>query len=143
MIVRPWLFVLAPAALSLFGCTTAGTPPAEPAEAEAVLTGTVSYRARVALPADAVVELWLTDTSPLILAQAILAETTIATEGRQVPIAFELPYDPARIQADHTYGLRAAIRSGSEMLFASEKPTPVITQGNPTHVELWLAPVGE
>jgi putative lipoprotein len=108
-----------------------------------VLRGAIAYRERVALPPDAIVEVWLTDVSPLVLAVPVLAEATVRSEGRQVPLAFELRYDPSRIELEHDYAVRAVIRSGGSILFQTEKPRPVITKGNPTQVELWLVRAGE
>ncbi|MGH7430319.1 MAG: META domain-containing protein, partial [Candidatus Methylomirabilales bacterium] len=81
---------------------------------------------------------WMTDVSPFILAVPLIAETTVRPEGRQVPIPFELRYDHSRIAPDHTYAVKAAIRSAGRILFLTETAYPVITQGNPTQVDLWL-----
>ncbi len=125
-------------ALVLAGCAAYGTHIGGTADAQGVVRGTVAYRERVALPPDAVVEVWMTDVSPLILIQALVAETTVLPEGRQVPLPFELRYDPSRIAPDHDYGVKAVIRSGGRILFQTETAYPVITKGNPTQVELWL-----
>jgi putative lipoprotein len=122
----------------LFSRDSFARPTAQAPGEQGVVKGTVSYRERMALPPDAAVEVWITDVSPLILAQALLAEATIVTEGRQVPILFELRYDPSRIVADHDYAVKAAIRSAGEILFATETGALVITKGNPTDVQLWL-----
>ena len=55
-----------------------------------------------------------------------------------MPIPFELRYDAGRILPDHTYAVKAAIKGGGEMLFATATDTLVITKGNPTRVDLWL-----
>ncbi len=47
-----------------------------------VVTGSVAYRERIALPPDAVVELWIADASPENVAAPIVAETTVRPEGR-------------------------------------------------------------
>jgi putative lipoprotein len=93
----------------------------------------------MALPPDAVVDVWIADVSPMIVAQALLAETSVSTGGRQVPIPFELRYDSSRVVADHDYALKAAIRSAGEILFATDTGALVITKGNPTEVQLWAA----
>jgi putative lipoprotein len=113
-------------------------PDGSPTNTQAIVRGSVSYRERMALPPDAVVDLWITDVSPGFTAAVITAEANVATAGRQVPIPFEVPYDAGRIASDHDYGLRAVIRSGERTLFSTENPQLVITKGNPTEVELWL-----
>ena len=138
MRVRSWLSAWLLLCVAMPGCATRGTPDAGTPEAEGVVKGRVSYRERVALPPDAVVDLWIMDVSSGIVAQVITAEASVPTEGRQVPIPFEVRYDPARIAADHPYGIRAVIRAGGRTMFESEEPVLVITQGNPTDVDLWL-----
>jgi putative lipoprotein len=129
----------------LAGCT--GNGPAElqvtsatPATPTAV-RGTVAYRERMALPAEASVDVWITDIGSGVVTMAILAETTVAANGRQVPLPFELPLDPSRVNADRPYGIRAAIRAGGQTLFETREPTPVLTLGQPTTVALMLTRV--
>ncbi len=110
----------------------------ETADSEGVVRGTVVYRERVALPPDAVVEVWITDVSPLILAVPVIAETTVLSEGRQVPLPYELRYDPTRIEPDHDYAVKAVIKSAGRILFTTEAPYQVITKGNPTQIDLQL-----
>ena len=108
---------------------------------DGVIRGTVTYRERMALPPDAEVDVWLRDVTPGIQIMAVVAETTIASGGRQVPLAFELRYDPSRIVADHAYALRATIRGGGQSLFSTNTDTPVITQGHPATAEVRLSRV--
>src|SRR5262245_461093 len=132
---RPQGFALV--AFFILGCaaSSAHTPTRDE---PGVLRGSVSYRERVALPPDAVVEVWLIDVSPLIVPLALIAEATVPSQGRQVPIPFELRYDPKKIQPDHIYAVKAAIRSAGQSLFETQTPHRVITQGNPSQVERWL-----
>jgi putative lipoprotein len=121
----------------------ARVPPAAacascPSATAQAVTGTVTYRERIALPPDAVVDLWITDVSPLIMIQSIVSETTVHANGRQVPIPFQLSYDPALIIPGHTYAINAAILANGEMLFRTDRGVHVITQHNPTHVDLVL-----
>ena len=92
--------------------------------------GTVAYRERLALPDDATVDVWITDIGSGIVTMAVLGETSVAARGRQGPLSFELPIDPARVNADRPYGIRAAIRAGGATLFETREPTPVLTQGH-------------
>lgn len=100
--------------------------------------GSVAYRERVALPPDAVVEVWIVDASALVIAVPVLAETTVMPEGRQVPIPFELPFDSSRIEPDHDYTVKAVIRSEGRILFATDTDRLVITKGRPLQADLWL-----
>jgi putative lipoprotein len=58
--------------------------------------------------------------------------------GRQIPIPFELRYDPGKIEPKRTYALRATISSAGRMMFTTTNSYPVITRGNPTKVNLML-----
>lgn len=136
--MRIWFLVAAVLAVA----APASIVPASAGGDRDVLTGTVAYRERVALPPDAIVEVWMIDASPGMLTQAILAQTTIATQGRQVPIRFELRYERDRVLPDHHYVVKAVIKSQEQMLFASVDGQPVITQGHPNDVALSLRQVG-
>jgi len=125
------------ALLVLAGCG-AGMPFMTSANREPVLTGTVSYRERFALPPDSMLIVSLTDTSPVIVTTRIVAEAVLRVDGKEPPIPFELPYDRARIASDRDYGVRAAIRSGNRILFETSGAYPVITRGSPKRVELQL-----
>ncbi len=118
-------------------CARHGTPAAQAGSGTAV-TGTISYRERMALPPDAVVDVRLIDATRQDATARIVAQKSIDTDGRQVPIPFELAYDASDIDADHQYVLRAGIRSGDQLLFSTTEAHPVITGGSPTRVELML-----
>ncbi len=131
--------VLALAGLLLVGC--ARSPLAPPATQLGVLRGTVSYSERIALPADAVVDVRLSDVSQQDVAAPVVGQTRFASEGRQVPLPFEIRYDPARIEAKALYAVRATISSGGRMWFTTDTLHQVITQGHPTEVNLRLIQV--
>lgn len=105
---------------------------------QAAVTGSVAYRERIALPPDAVLEVRLSDVSRQDVAAPVIAETTVVPAGRQVPIPFELHYDPRKIEPNRTYAVRATIHSPGRMMFTTTTSYPVITQGNPTRVNLML-----
>ena len=66
----------------------------------------------------------------------LLGEQAIDTVGSQVPIPFEITYDPAAIDQRLTYAVRARITVDGQLMFTSTTTTRVITQGNPTNVEI-------
>jgi uncharacterized lipoprotein YbaY len=117
-------------------------PDSAATPSESVVRGTVAYRERIALPADALVEVWLTDISPGIVTMAIVGQTTVKSGGRQVPLPFELRYDPSRIDKTRNYGARAVIKSGETTLFESESPALAISQGVAKPVNLMLRRAG-
>lgn len=117
--------------------TTGAGAQATPNPPPAIVSGTVTYRERMALPANATLDVWIVDTTPGQNTAALLAETSTPVHG-QVPLPFELRIEPGRVQHEKTYGLQAAIRSGGQTLFASDTPVPVITHGHPSLVALTL-----
>lgn len=102
------------------------------------VTGHVTYRERVALPADAEVRVVLLDVSRQDAAATPVADTTIRPEGRQVPLPFALRYDPRQIDPRHDYAIRATITSGGQLAFTTTAVVKVITRDHPTMVDLML-----
>ncbi len=100
------------------------------------VTGTVTYLPRIALPANAVVEVSLVDVSRADAPATTLASQSIITGGRQVPIPFELVYNPEQIEPRFTYAVQARITVDGQLRFINTTQFAVITQGNPSQVEV-------
>jgi len=98
----------------------------------AAVTGTVTYLEKIALSPQALIEIRLLDSTGTDGAATLIGRRVIVAAGRQVPIPFEVWYDPARINPRDTYTLQARIFEGPELLFTTTQPYPVITQGHPT-----------
>jgi putative lipoprotein len=88
-----------------------------------------------------VIHVVLADVSRQDVAATTIAETTLRPDGRQVPLPFELAYDPAVIEPGHTYALRATIRSGGRLLFTTTTAYQVVTGGYSARADLLLAQV--
>lgn len=88
--------------------------------AEKVLKGEVTYRERVALPPDAVLSVQLADVSLADAPAAIIGERKVAPAG-QVPISFEIRFDPSVIRPKMTYTLQARITADNKLLFVSDE----------------------
>src|SRR5262245_60121684 len=121
------------------GCTKKA--PASPsALASARITGKITYLEKMALPADALIEVQLEDTSRQDAAGEVIGEQTILNPG-QVPVSFSIDYDPARIVSGHSYGIRAKILSNGQLLYTNSTAVPVITNGKPAkNVEVIVQP---
>jgi len=105
------------------------------------VTGTVTYRQRIALAPGSTVRVTLEDVSRADAPATLIAEQTIRPEG-QVPIPFTLEYDPARIDPIHRYAVRAHIRDADGRLrWSSTESYGVLTQGGPSQVEVVVHPV--
>ncbi|MBD2022498.1 YbaY family lipoprotein, partial [Leptolyngbya sp. FACHB-36] len=102
----------------------------------AVVTGTVFYLQRIALPPSAVVEVKLLDVSRPDAPAVTIAEQTLPTKGKQVPISFSLTYDPTKILPTHDYVVQARILVDGSPRWINTSRYAVITQGNPTQVDV-------
>lgn len=113
--------------------------------ADATLTGTVTYRPRIALPPNAVLSVKLLDVSRADAPSVTLAETRVGTDGAQVPLPFSLDYDADDIQPRNRYVVRAEIfDADGVLLWTTDTAYPVLTNGAPTDdVQIVLAQVTE
>lgn len=107
-----------------------------------VVSGTVTYRQRSALPPTAVLLVKIVDVSRADASATVITEQRIETAGKQVPISFDMAYDRSKIQDRNRYAVQAEIRDGGRLLFITDTSYPVITQGSPRNVEITLVPVG-
>jgi len=105
-------------------------PSSEPT---AVVSGTVSYRERMALSDNAVVEISLQDVSRADAPAIEIARQRITRPG-QVPVHFQLNYNPADIDERMTYTVQARITDQGKLLFINDTATPVLTRGAGTSV---------
>ena len=119
----------------------AGTCMAQDNSAKGIVTGTVTYRQRIALPPDASIKVSLQDVSRMDAAAIVICETEISAGGKQVPIPFELKYKPDGIDPARRYSVRATISVEGKLMFTSTRSYPVLTQGAPRDVEILLQQV--
>jgi putative lipoprotein len=105
------------------------------AQGDAKVTGTVRYLERIALPPSEV-RVTLQDVSRADASATILAEQRFDSAGNQPPYLFELSYDPAQIQDNGRYVVRAEIRTEGQLVYTTTESYPVITGGNPSTADL-------
>ncbi|KKB12840.1 hypothetical protein VE25_05215 [Devosia geojensis] len=105
----------APPAALFVAALLAGTAFADGAS----ISGTASYRERIALPPDAVLEVQLADVSLADAPARIIASTRVDPAG-QVPIPFTLTFDPASIEDRATYAVSARIEVGDDLWFITD-----------------------
>lgn len=109
---------------------------------QAAVTGTIRYLQRSALPPEAVIDVQLVDVSRADAPATVISSQRIVAGGRQVPFAFELPYDLATIDPRFTYAVQARITIDGRLRFISTQAYQVITGGNPTSgVDVIVEPV--
>jgi putative lipoprotein len=100
------------------------------------ITGTATYRERIAIPPGAMLEVILLDVSLADVAAKEIATGTFEIDG--VPAPFEIAFDPARIEDRLTYSVAATITVDGEVWFRTTDVYPVLTRGNGTEVDLVL-----
>lgn len=127
------LFTLGVIALSLIGRHTAF--------AASTITGTATYRERIALPPAAVFEATLEDISRADAPATVLGRTRIESPGNP-PIRFGIDFDPAAIEARHRYAVRARITLDGKLMFTTDTVKPVLGPEQVTQLELLLVRVG-
>ena len=92
------------------------------------LSGTVTYRERIALPPGATIEVKLVDVSRADAPATTIAETSV-TAAAQVPIPYALAFDDAGIEPRRRYTLQARITVGGKLWFATTTHHPVLAGG--------------
>lgn len=117
------------------------SPPPNSGAAAHTVSGTVAYRERVAMPENANLSIQLQDTSRADAPAQVIAQQEITFAGRQVPVPFELAYEPAKIDPKHTYSVSARITVDGQLRFLNTSAHLVLTQGHPAKVNLMLQPV--
>lgn len=100
--------------------------PVEAAATQAI-TGTVGYRERIALPANAVVTVTLEDISLADAPSKTITEQTFEVGENSSPFAYSLEFNTADIQANHRYAVRATIKVDGKLRFTTDTNYAVIT----------------
>jgi uncharacterized lipoprotein YbaY/heat shock protein HslJ len=122
------------AACLLLGMMAAAT--ATPA-AGGQVTGTATYRERIALPPQAVFEAILEDVSRADAPAPEIGRTTIEGPG-QPPITFAIAYDRSAIDERLTYAVRARVLVDGRLLFTTDTVHTVLTRGAPDDVTITM-----
>jgi heat shock protein HslJ len=93
----------------------------------AQVKGTATYLERMALPQGAVFEATLEDVSKAGTKAEVIGSTRIERPGNP-PIAFAIPYDPARIDPKGRYAVRGRIVADGRLLFTTEEHYPLASE---------------
>jgi len=105
------------------------------------ITGSVTFPARGALPAGAVLVIRVQDTSRADAPAFTLAEQRIELAGLQVPIPFKMTVDRDLLRKNARITVAARIQRGSTLLFINDTGYPALIDGQPRHVEMVLKQV--
>lgn len=132
---------LAVAAVLLLGACSRNEDSAMDIATVDAVTGSITYRERIALTDAAVVEVELADVSVADGPAEVISTQRIRSPG-QVPVHFRLEYSAERIDPAHRYVVQARIREGDRLAFATDTAFPVITEDQPRTVEVVVVPIG-
>jgi putative lipoprotein len=103
--------------------------------------GTATYRERMALPPNALLEATLEDVSNADGRAELIARVRNERPGNP-PIPFLIAFDPSRVIPSHRYAVRARIYVGGKLLFATDQGHPVLTGRGDSALTLVLRRVG-
>lgn len=118
------------------GLAIAAALPAAPAlAAPRRLSGTVSFRERMALPPGAIVEVKLLDVSLADAPARTIAETRVS--GRRIPAPWTLSFDSRQIEPRRSYALQARILDRGRLLFITTERHSIFA-GGPDNTDIWV-----
>ncbi len=101
-----------------------------PAEEPVSVTGSITYRERMALPPTAQVEVTLADVSLMDAPSKTIAQQSSTADGRQVPFAFSLTVDQRQLDPRHSYAVSARITDASgRLMFITDTRNSVTFDG--------------
>ena len=104
----------------------------------ASVSGSVTYRERIALSPDANLVVEIRDVSYADAAALLIARQIIPGPG-QVPIDFKVEYNRDDIDSRNTYSVSAwIVESDGRLAFTNDTAHEVITHGNPNKVDMVL-----
>ncbi|WP_428853239.1 YbaY family lipoprotein [Imbroritus primus] len=100
-----------------------------------VLTGTATYRERIALPPDATFEVMLQDVSLADAPAKVLGRSILDPAG-QPPFHFGIAYQDRAIVPNHRYAVRAVVRHRGKLLFTTDTYVPAFEQGSKVAIQM-------
>lgn len=103
----------------------ANAQPAGPA-----VTGTATIDKLTTLPRGLSLVIKLVDTTDPASVPVVVAQST-QTASQILPLNLAQAYDPAKIDPSHQYGLQVALQAETLVLYGTDHPVPVLTNGAP------------
>ena len=103
------------------------------------ISGSVTYRQRIALPPGAVVTVALSDVSVADAPSTTVAELVVTPE-HQVPIPFSLTIERAALVERRTYTLSAKITVDGVLRWTSDTHIPVTASGPMSGLDIVVVP---
>jgi putative lipoprotein len=101
---------------------------------KAAVTGVIAHTHRMTIPVGYVITVRIEDTTNADTPGKKIVEEVIKSQGVELPMPFAIDYDPHKINANHTYGVRVTIEdTDGKVLYTNNTSVLVITNGNPTN----------
>ncbi len=105
---------------------------------ENMITGVVTYRQKMALPPNTLLKVKLAQYDA---PNNVIAEKQIATDGKQIPFAFELEYPKAQISNYLQYAVYAEIVNGGKTIMRNTSPYEVLSNDKKQNIAVTVQPV--
>ncbi|AKH62436.1 MULTISPECIES: YbaY family lipoprotein [Photorhabdus] len=132
-------------AVALVGCNGKG-PEIADTQVEAIenpvkrsfVEGNINILQRIALPADAVLTVTLSDISLADAPSVTLSEKVERLGGKQSPFHFVLPYQPNEIKPHARIVVSASVSLHNRLMFVTDTAYEVINNGQTKDIEITL-----
>lgn len=133
-VLNPMSRRYAVALLACLSCACISAPPGDPAAW--VVTGSATYRERIALPRGSVFEASVEDVSRADWVSTRIGHVRI--DSPRVPVRFSIPVDATQVRADRRYTVRARITLDGRLLYTSDTVHPVLDANGTRNVDMLL-----
>lgn len=127
---------------AMLGACSAPSPAVAPDQLGARVYGNVALASGAVAPPGAVLKVQLVDVSRADVAALVLGEQRLDVSGKPPPWAFEIAYDPARIDLRYSYAVQARLEIDGRLHAINDQRHAVITRGASQRADLVLRSVG-
>ena len=136
--VAPAMKIIAPIAATMaLALAACATTPSGSADELLTVTGEATYRQRIALPQDAVITVRIEDVSRADAAATVLGEQTYATNGRSVPLPFEVNVYRSGLEDAVRTNARVTIVDGEgRLIWTTDTNHPVTATAGQDDIDL-------
>lgn len=102
------------------------------------VTGLINVREPTVLPANSELRVRLVQRGEWFNSQKVINERSYILTNRQLPVEFEVPFDPNDMSNRADYAIEAEISLGGRRMWATSQGYLVLTKGHDSKVEVWL-----
>ncbi|NRN27805.1 YbaY family lipoprotein [Photorhabdus heterorhabditis] len=135
-------------AVALVGCNSKGTETVdtrveqiENPVKQHYVKGNINILQRIALPADAILTVSLSDVSLADAPSITLSQKRERLDGKQSPFHFVLPYRPSDVKPNARIVVSASVSLHNRLMFVTDTAYEVINNGKTKDIEIILKAV--